>query len=106
MCGAIYSQMVLQGEPPDPVTLVPLLVEGTERKMNDPAALCLMALGSQFVGGILIGHWHCLTNLQLGSNGGIFRRAVEKEHRETRLPLAHRGSSHPGTCSSKPRQIR
>lgn len=55
MCGVIYSQMVLQGESPDPVTLVPLLVEGTERKMNDPAALCLMALGSQFVGGIL--HW-------------------------------------------------
>ncbi|KAM7326413.1 hypothetical protein ACRRTK_014891 [Alexandromys fortis] len=47
--------MALQDESPDPVALVPLLVEGTERKLNGPAALCLMALGSQLVGGIL----HC-----------------------------------------------
>lgn len=49
------ARMALQDESPDPVALVPLLVEGTERKLNGPDALCLMALGSQLVGGIL--HW-------------------------------------------------
>lgn len=68
------ARMVLYDESPGPVTLVPLLAEGTGRKMNDPAAWCLMALGSQLVGEFCVGQWHCLANLQLGSSGGISRR--------------------------------
>lgn len=99
MCGAIRSQngsVTLVS-----VTLVPLLGEGAERKMDEPAASYLMALDSQLVGEFCIGQWHCFANIQPGSNGGIFREVVEQEHEETRPPVAaHPGSCHPSTFSS------
>jgi len=75
--------------------------------MNDPAALCLMALGSKLVGNVALVNDIALQTFSKGprkaSSGSHWKKITK-----TRPPLAHAAFSHLLSCFefSKPGQVR